>query len=163
MVKDIALGQGVRRHADGDDAAGLHDVEAALLCGLNELVALAARIEPELVAAAAGNFRQRFQSNSRRQINADPIEFDIRWYIGERLIDGEPFDLAALWIDGIDRVTAGEKRPHGFVPEFAAIGGSAEDGDGRHGISDWDFRFQIWPSSTNQDKLINERRSRWAS
>ena len=70
----LVLREIVRRHADGDDAARLDDVQPLRLGSGHQFVAFAARIEPQLVAAAGGNLRQNFQSDRRRQIDADPVE-----------------------------------------------------------------------------------------
>ena len=57
----MLLSERSRRQADGDDATGLNDVQAKAFGFRQRFVRFGARIEPEFIAALAGNFRQHLQ------------------------------------------------------------------------------------------------------
>ena len=94
----------MRRHSDIDNAAGLNDVEAFLLGSSHQLVAFTARVEPQLVAAASGDFGECFEADDRREVDADAVEL----HVGR---DGglpQPFDAA-----GVDRCLGVATEPVG--------------------------------------------------
>ena len=121
----------MRTHADVDDAARLDDVQSLLAGGGDQLIAIAAGVEPQLLAAAGGDFGQYGHADVRRQIDADPVELPRRDF-RQRLVSRQPLNDIRLGIHRIDRIPLLLVGPDGLVAELAPVGGRAEDGDGGH-------------------------------
>jgi hypothetical protein len=54
--------------------------------------------------------------------------------IADRFENGQAFDDFFVWINGENFVTAAEESTNGFVAEFVAVVGGADDCDGFHGL-----------------------------
>ncbi len=114
----------LRRHSDINNAARDDWIESKLAGLGDHLVAIAAGIQPEFIAPFRHDFVQHLHNNMRWQVDADasqPLDGDI----GKRLIDRQPFDLAAAWIHRIDVVALLKVSPDRFVSELRAIGARA--------------------------------------
>ena len=125
--------------ADVDDAAGLNHIQPQRPGSLDNFLTVAAGIEPQLAAAARGNFVERLKTDCRRQINANAIELPGGDF-GQRAIGRKAFNFSPFGIHRVNGIAHLLMRADRLVPVFRAIGTGAKNCNRRHSFKRLDRR-----------------------
>jgi hypothetical protein len=114
--------------AGAEDATGLDDVEAEALGASDDLRRFSAGIEPELTDGLALKLLEQTETNGGRYVEAHLVEC----CYGKGVEIRKSAQALNFFEDGVDRKdgpTRVVKCANGLVPEFAAVGAGANDGD----------------------------------